>query len=175
METHYINLPFTAADIIKCHAGDLIYLSGKIIGARDAAHKRLHASYQAGNPDFDINSQVIYYVGPTPAFGEYPIGSAGPTTSARMDTFTPLLMEHGLRITIGKGERSQEIRDNLEKYQGLYLVATGGVGALLSQCILDQQVLLYDDLGPESLKELTVKDFPVFVGYDCHGNDIFQN
>lgn len=175
MNTHYITLPFTTEDIKACKAGDLVYISGEIIGARDAAHKRLYNSYLENKPDFDVYNQVIYYVGPTPAFGNHQIGSAGPTTSARMDQFTPLLMDHGLKVTIGKGERSPEVIQSIIDNQGLYLVAIGGTGAVISQSISSYHEVLYPELGPESLKKIVAKDMMTFVAYDSYGNDIFQN
>lgn len=174
MNTHYITLPFTQKQIASVTSGDLIYLSGYIYTARDAAHNRLHKSLLAGNCDLDIAGQVIYYVGPTPAFDDFIIGSAGPTTSARMDRYTPELMDAGLVATIGKGDRSQSVIDACVRNQGLYLVTTGGVGALLSNQITEYKEIMYQDLGPESIKRLKLDNFPVYVAYDTNGNDIFK-
>lgn len=174
MKTYHITLPFTDEERSVVRSGDLIYLSGYIYTARDAAHVRLHTSVKSGKPDLDLKNQVIYYVGPTPAFDEHIIGSCGPTTSSRMDCYTPDLMNVGLVATIGKGERADEIKEACIKSKGLYLVTTGGVGALLSSQITEYQEVLYEDLGAESIKRLKLDNFPVFVAYDTIGNDIFQ-
>ncbi len=172
MKKYNIELPFKQEDIKKVRAGDLLYLTGTVYTARDAAHKRLVENLE--NLPIDIENQVIYYVGPTPKFGDLPIGSAGPTTSARMDRFTPLLMQHGLKATIGKGDRDISVLNACVENQGLYLVTTGGVGALLSKCITKCDEIVYQDLGPESIKKLEITDFPVYVGYDVYGNDIYN-
>ncbi len=174
MKTHYVTLPFKPELMDEYKSGDLIYLSGYIYTARDAAHVRIHQSLLAGKCDLDLKDQVIYYVGPTPAFDDFIIGSAGPTTSVRMDKFTPDLMDAGLVATIGKGDRDQTIIDSCKKNKGLYLVTTGGVGALLSNQIVEYQEIMYQDLGPESVKRLKLQDFPVYVAYDIEGNDIFN-
>lgn len=175
MKTYKINLPFTDEQLNDIRSGDLLYLSGDIFTARDAAHVRLYKSLQAGKCDLDLNGQIIYYVGPTPAFDDHIIGSSGPTTSSRLDKYTPALMEAGLVATIGKGNRDDSIIESCKINNGLYLVATGGVGALLSKNIIGYQEVMYEDLGPESIKRLTLKDFPVYVAYDTKGNDIFQH
>lgn len=174
MNTYYITLPFDREQIKSFKSGDLLYLSGYIYTARDAAHVRLHNSLLAGKCDLDLTDQVIYYVGPTPAFDDHVIGSAGPTTSTRMDRYTPDLMAAGLVATIGKGDRDPSIIEACKSNNGLYLVTTGGVGALLSNQIVEYQEIMYQDLGPESLKRLKLKDFPVFIAYDPEGNDIFN-
>lgn len=175
MNTFNITLPFTEQDISAVKSGDLIYLSGYIYTARDAAHNRLYKTLLAGDCDLDLKEQVIYYVGPTPAFDEFIVGSAGPTTAGRMDRYTPAMMDAGLRATIGKGDRDQSIIDACVRNKGLYLVATGGVGALLSNQIIEYQEIMYQDLGPESVKRLKLENFPVYVAYDIYGNDIFKN
>ncbi len=172
MKTYNIQLPFSEKDLATIKAGDLLYLTGTVFTARDAAHKRM-----LGNMDklpFDLQDQVIYYVGPTPTFADHPIGSAGPTTSARMDRFTPTLMRSGLRATIGKGDRDPSIKEVCHETNGLYLVTTGGVGALLSKCITKCEEIAYLDLGPESIKKLEICEFPVYVAYDTNLNDIFE-
>ncbi len=174
MNTHYVTLPFNREEMEIFKSGDLIYLSGYIYTARDAAHVRIHQSLIEGNCDLDLKDQVIYYVGPTPAFDDFIIGSAGPTTSVRMDKFTPDLMDAGLTATIGKGDRDQSIIDACIRNKGLYLVSTGGVGALLSNQITEYDELMYEDLGPESVKRLKLEEFPVYVAYDVLGNDIFN-
>ncbi len=174
MNTHYVTLPFDRNTIDQYKSGDLIYLTGYIYTARDAAHVRIHNSLLAGNCDLDLKDQVIYYVGPTPAFGDFVIGSAGPTTSVRMDRFTPDLMDAGLVATIGKGDRDNSIIESCKKNKALYLVSTGGVGALLSNQITEYEEIMYEDLGPESVKRLKLNNFPVYVAYDSFGNDIFN-
>ncbi len=172
MKTHYIKLPFTNDNLEELKSGDLVYLSGTVYTARDAAHRRMVENID--DLPIEIDNQVIYYVGPTPQFDDLVIGSAGPTTSARMDKFTPTLMNRGLKATIGKGDRSKEIIETCRDTKGLYLVTTGGVGALLSKCITSCEEIAYFDLGPESIKKLEVSNFPVYVAYDIHGNDIFN-
>lgn len=174
MNTYYIDLPFTTSDKSKLNSGDLIYLSGDIYTARDAAHVRLLNSLEAGKCDLELENQVIYYVGPTPSFGDNIVGSAGPTTSSRMDRYTPKLMDAGLVATIGKGDRDSSIIDACKRNKGLYLVSTGGVGALLSNQIIEYEEIMYADLGPESVKRLKLDKFPVYVAYDVNGNDIFK-
>ncbi len=172
MNTYKIKLPFSDDDLAMVKAGDMLLLTGRVYTARDAAHKRLMENIE--NLPIDIKNQVIYYVGPTPKFGDLPIGSAGPTTSARMDCFTPELMKRGLKATIGKGDRDSTVLNACVRNQGLYLVTTGGVGALLSKCITSCEEVTYADLGPESIKLLEIKDFPVYVAYDINGNDIYN-
>ncbi len=174
MKTHYINLPFSNEDLEKVESGNLLYLSGTVYTARDAAHKRMVEEMGTNELALELNNQVIYYVGPTPKFGDLVVGSAGPTTSARMDRFTPTLMNAGVKATIGKGDRDESVKLACQETKGLYLVTTGGVGALLSNCITELEEIMYLDLGPESIKRLKVKDFPVYVAYDIHGNDIFE-
>lgn len=175
MEIYEAILPFTEVDIKKFRSGDMLYLSGYIYTARDAAHMRIHDSLCNGDLSLHLDNEVIYYVGPTPAFGDFIVGSSGPTTSTRMDRYTPDLMDAGLRATIGKGEREREIIDACVRNQGLYLVTTGGVGALLSEKIIEYQEVMYEDLGPESVKRLKLDKFPVYVAYDIYGNDIFKD
>ncbi len=174
MNTYNVTLPFTDEFIETVKSGDLIYLNGYIYTARDAAHNRLHQTLLDGSCDLDLAGQVIYYVGPTPAFDDFIVGSAGPTTSSRMDRYTPDMMDAGLRATIGKGDRDQSIIDACTRNKGLYLVTTGGVGALLSNQIVEYEEIMYQDLGPESVKRLKLDNFPVFVAYDSNGNDIFK-
>ncbi len=174
MNTHYITLPFSEQELENVKSGDLIYLSGYIYTARDAAHARLIKNQKKGNFDINLSGEVVYYVGPTPSFDDHIVGSAGPTTSSRMDRFTPQLMDAGLVGTIGKGNRSQDIVESCKKNKGLYLVTTGGVGALLSNQIVSYEEIMYKDLGVESIKRLKIEDFPVYVAYDIYGNDIFK-
>ncbi|HOK23217.1 MAG TPA: FumA C-terminus/TtdB family hydratase beta subunit [Candidatus Hydrothermia bacterium] len=174
---HYdLRVPFVEKGIVEAlKAGDKISLTGTIYTARDAAHKRIKQELEEGSFHyFPLTGAVIYYCGPTPAPPGRVIGSAGPTTSYRMDPYVSLLVQHGVKGFIGKGKRSQEVKEVLKTHGGVYLIATGGAGALLSTRILSAKVIAYPDLGPEAIFEFYVKDFPVIVGIDTHGNDIYE-
>ena len=174
MAEHHLTTPLSDADVEKLKTGDVVFISGHIYTARDAAHKRLVETLDAGKPlPFDLKGALIYYVGPSPAPPGRPIGAAGPTTSYRMDTFAPRLHSLGLKGSIGKGKRNDAVKDALRTYKAVYLGATGGAGALLSQRITDAKVIAYEDLGPEAIRELTVKDFPLLVINDCHGGELY--
>lgn len=174
MAEHHLTTPITDADVEKLKTGDVVFITGHIYTARDAAHKRLVETLDAGKSlPFDLRGALIYYVGPSPAPPGRPIGSAGPTTSYRMDTYAPRLHSLGLKGTIGKGKRSDEVKAALAEHKAVYLGATGGAGALLSQRITDAKVIAYEDLGPEAIRELTVKDFPLLVINDCHGGELY--
>lgn len=159
----------------KCvFAGEQIFLDGVIYTARDAAHKRILSAIHSGAPlPFPLAHTAIYYAGPTPAKNGYPIGSCGPTTSCRMDPYMETLTALGLRCTIGKGDRAPEVYRALQQHGGVYLCAIGGAGALAAQSVTDMQVIAYEDLGCESVKKLTVRHFPLFVGIDAEGHSIF--
>ncbi len=172
-----INLetPLGLEDLLELKAGYEASLNGTIFTARDAAHARLMKLIKEGkNLPFDIEGQIIYYVGPTPAQPGKVIGSAGPTTSYRMDRYTPQLLKRGLRGVIGKGKRSDDVRQAFSTFQAIYFIAVGGAGALLSSHITAAEVVAYPELGPEAIYKLVVKDFPVLVGYDCWGGDIYE-
>ncbi|MEA3431332.1 MAG: Fe-S-containing hydro-lyase [candidate division WOR-3 bacterium] len=170
-----LQTPLSDEDIEKLHIGDTILLSGVIYTARDAAHKRLVDLIKESKPlPIDIKGGVIYYVGPAPAKPGYAIGPAGPTTSYRMDPYTPILHEHGLKATIGKGNRGAEVVDALKKYKAAYLAATGGVAALIAKSIKKAEIVAYEDLGAEAIRRLEVCDFPCIVANDCYGGDLFQ-
>ena len=155
-------------------AGDRVFLSGEIYTARDAAHKRIFDDIKNGKPlPFDINGSIIYYAGPTPAPNGLPIGSCGPTTSARMDVYTPKLLDMGLVATIGKGERNQAVIDSMIKNGAVYFCAIGGAGALCCKHIKKCEIVAYDDLGCESVKRLVFDNFPLTVGIDSSGKSIF--
>jgi fumarate hydratase subunit beta len=174
MAEHRLTTPLTDADIEKLTSGDVVTITGTIYTGRDAAHKRLVDALDKGEKlPFDLKGALIYYVGPSPAPPGRPIGSAGPTTSYRMDTYAPRLHSLGLKGTIGKGKRSDAVKEAMQKYKAAYFGATGGAGALLSQCITAAKVIAYDDLGPEAIRELTVKDFPLLVINDCHGGELY--
>ena len=173
-ETIKLVTPLKDEDILKLKTGDKVLLSGKIYTARDAAHKRLLADIEAGEkPPFELQGAVIYYVGPSPAPPGRPIGSAGPTTSYRMDTYAPRLHAMGVKASIGKGKRGDAVRDALKEHRGVYFGATGGAGALLSQRITSARVLAYEDLGPEAIRELEVEDFPLLVVNDAFGGELY--
>ncbi|MEG6505582.1 Fe-S-containing hydro-lyase [Nitratidesulfovibrio sp. 1201_IL3209] len=174
MATHHLTTPLTDEAVAQLRSGDVVFLSGTIYTARDAAHRRLAEALDRGEDlPFDLRGAVIYYVGPSPAPPGRPIGSAGPTTSYRMDSYAPRLHALGLKATIGKGCRNTEVRDALKQHTAVYLGGTGGAGALLSQCITAAAVIAYDDLGPEAIRELTVKDFPLLVINDCVGGELY--
>ncbi len=174
-KTHKMKTPLTDSDTEKVRIGDKIFLSGIIYTARDAAHKRLVELIDSGKePPIDIGGQIIYYVGPSPPKPGQAIGSAGPTTSYRMDPYAPKLIALGLKAMIGKGKRSQEVIEALIRHKALYLGATGGAAALLSKRIVKAEVVAYEDLGTEAIRRLEVEDFPVVVINDIHGNDLYQ-
>jgi len=159
----------------KLHVGEKILLSGYVYTARDAAHKRIFALLKSGGSlPFDLKHAVIYYAGPTPSPPGKPIGACGPTTSSRMDSYAPEMLDLGLTAMIGKGERSQAVRDAIVRNHGVYLCAVGGAGALAARCIKSLEVIAFDDLGCESVKKLYFEDFPLIVANDAHGGDIFS-
>lgn len=170
-----LKTPLTEADVEKLKAGDKVFITGVIYTGRDAAHKRLFDLLKEGKAlPVDLKGQVIYYVGPAPAKPGQPIGSAGPTTSGRMDAYSPKLMEIGLKGMIGKGMRKKEVVEAMKKYKAIYFAATGGAGALLAKAIKKAYVVAYEDLGPEAITRLEVEDFPVIVVNDTKGNDLYQ-
>ena len=166
--------PLTEADVHLLKAGDEVSIPGVIYTARDMAHKRLCEAVEAGRQrPFELEGAIIYFVGPSPARPGQVIGAAGPTTSSRMDAFSPKLIGNGLRAMIGKGYRSDEVRDSLKKYGAVHLTTIGGAGALLSQHIIAAEVIGYEDLGTEAIRKLQVVDFPAIVGYDAAGNSVY--
>jgi fumarate hydratase subunit beta len=168
--------PLTDETIEQLHAGDKVTITGVIYVGRDAAHKRLVAALDAGEPlPFDIQGQIIYYMGPSPAKPGAPIGSAGPTTSGRMDPYAPRLMAVGLRGMIGKGNRSVPVREAMRVHKAVYLGAIGGAGALIAKSIKKAEVIAYDDLGAEALRRLEVEDFPAIVINDIYGGDAYED
>ena len=171
----YINAPLSAETIKDLHAGDVVRISGSIYTARDAAHKRLYEALQRGEKlPLDLTNNVIYYVGPTPAKPGEVVGSAGPTTSGRMDKYTPTMIEQGMRGMIGKGLRSQEVIDACKKYGAVYFVAVGGAAAVITQSIKSETMIAYEDLGPEAIRKYEVEDFPAIVCIDSEGNDFYK-
>ena len=170
-----ITTPITEEITKDLKAGDYVYITGTIYVARDAAHKRMYEALQNGEAlPFDIEGNVIYYMGPSPAREGRPIGSAGPTTASRMDKYTPALLELGMRGMIGKGRRTEAVRESMMKNQAVYFAAVGGAGALLSKSILQAEVIAYEDLGTEAIRKLEIKDFPVIVVMDCEGNNLYD-
>lgn len=169
-----LTTPFKNEDVEKLRIGDRVLLSGVIYTARDAAHKRLVQLLHSGEPlPFDLQGQVIYYVGPSPAKPGKPIGAAGPTTSYRMDAYAPELIANGLKGMVGKGARNQAVRDAMQKHKAVYFAAIGGAGALIARSILSAEVIAYPELGPEAIRRLEVKDFPVIVANDVVGGDLY--
>ena len=170
-----LTAPLDMETVKGLHAGDEVLLSGMVYTARDAAHLRMKAAIEAGEPlPFDLKGQIIYYAGPTPTPQGKPVGAIGPTTSTRMDSTTPLLLAHGLRGMIGKGGRSQAVLDAMQTYPSVYFAAVGGAAALMAACVKECQVVAYEDLGPESIKRLVLEDLPLWVAADCRGNDYYQ-
>lgn len=171
----YINTPITKELTSELHAGDYVYISGKIYVARDAAHKRMMEALDRGEElPIDIKDATIYYMGPSPAREGRPIGSAGPTTASRMDKYAPRLMDLGQKAMIGKGKRTKEVIDAIIRNEGVYFAAVGGAGALLSKCIKKSTLVCYEDLGAEAILELEVEDFPVVVVIDKKGNNLYE-
>jgi len=171
----YISMPMSPEEIQNLRAGDYVYLSGTLYTARDAAHKRMYDALQEGGAlPVDMKDVLIYYMGPSPAREGRAIGSAGPTTSSRMDKYAPTLLDLGLGGMIGKGKRSQEVKEAIVRNQAVYFAAVGGAGALLSRSIIASEVVAYDDLGTEAIRKLEVKDFPVIVVIDSCGNDLYE-
>ncbi len=172
----YINTPIDDETAKALKAGDYVYISGVIYTARDAAHKRMYEALNEGRElPISMENNVIYYMGPSPAREGRPIGSAGPTTSSRMDKYTPSLLDLGLKGMIGKGKRNKEVHEAIIRNNAVYFAAVGGAGALLSKCIISSEVIAYDDLGTEAIRMLEVKDLPVIVVIDSEGNDLYES
>jgi fumarate hydratase subunit beta len=170
-----LTTPLSTEDVENIHTGDRVLLNGVLLTGRDAAHKRLFELIREGKKlPIDIKGQVIYYVGPTPAKPGKPIGSAGPTTSYRMDLYSPKLIELGLKGMIGKGNRSNAVIEAMKRFKAVYFGATGGAGALIAKRIKKAEIVAYPDLGPEAIRILEVEDFPVIVINDTKGNDLYK-
>lgn len=170
-----ITTPLTLEQVKDLKCGDSVLISGVIYTARDAAHKRLvELAAEGKDMPFDVRDSVIYFVGPAPAKGDQVIGSAGPTTSYRMDPYSPTMIRLGQRGMIGKGKRSPEVVAAMKEYGAVYFGAIGGAGALLSRCIKKAEVIAYEDLGAEALRRLEVEDLPAFVIIDCEGNNLYE-
>jgi len=174
METRKIKTPLTEKVITSLHAGDMVLLSGEVYTARDAAHRRLYDALIKGKKlPVDLTQTVLFYAGPSPTPPKKVIGSIGPTTSYRMDAFTPKLLEAGLRAMIGKGNRSPEVVEAIKNYKAVYFGAIGGIAALMSQCVKKVEMIAYEDLGPEAIRKLTIVDLPLVVINDSQGNDLY--
>lgn len=170
-----IKIPEDIESFNQLKSGDYVYLTGIIYTGRDAAHKRMYEAILEGKElPIDLKNQIIYYLGPTPARDGQVIGSAGPTTSSRMDKYTPTMLELGLKGMIGKGKRSKEVIDSMIKNQSVYFAAVGGAGALLSKCIKEAEVVAYEDLGTEAIRKLRVENFPAIVVIDSEGNNLYE-
>jgi len=170
-----VSLPLTEETILSLNAGDLVGLNGYLYTGRDQTHRRFEALLDAGEPlPVDLAGELLYYVGPTPAQPGQVIGAAGPTTSYRMDKYTPRLMDLGLTATMGKGMRGKEVCEAIARHKGLYLVAFGGAGAYLSKCIVEAEVIAFEDAGPEALFRFKVENFPAVVVNDAHGENYYE-
>lgn len=170
-----ITIPLTKESAKELKAGDLVYLTGTMYTARDAAHKRMNEALDEGSAlPIDIEGAVIYYMGPSPAREGRVIGSAGPTTSGRMDKYAPRLLDLGLRAMVGKGKRTDTVKEAIKRNGAVYFAAVGGAGALLSKCIKSSEVVAYDDLGTEAIRKLYVEDFPAIVVFDSEGTDLYK-
>ena len=176
MENIHLDLPLDEKTVRSLRAGDAVTLSGSILTGRDAAHKRLIDLIEQGKElPVDLNGQVIYYVGPAPASPGHAVGSAGPTTSYRMDAYTPKLLDLGLRAMIGKGLRNDEVIESMKKNGAVYFGAVGGAAALISRSIIKSEVIAYPELGAEAIHRFTIKDFPVIVVIDSLGNNLYES
>lgn len=170
-----VTAPISREAAAELNAGDMVYISGTIYTARDAAHKRMDEALTAGETlPLDVKGNIIYYMGPSPAREGRPIGSAGPTTASRMDKYAPRLLDMGLGGMVGKGKRSQEVIDAIVRNGSVYFAAIGGAGALLSKAIVASEVIAYDDLGTEAIRKLTVERFPAIVVIDSKGNNLYE-
>ena len=170
-----ISAPISDEDAKSLHSGDYVYITGTIYTARDAAHKRMYESLEKGDKlPIEMDNNIIYYMGPSPAREGRPIGSAGPTTASRMDKYAPKLLDLGLKGMIGKGKRSKEVIDAIIRNNAVYFAAVGGAGAILSKCIKKSEVVAYDDLGTEAIRKLYVEDFPCIVVIDSNGNNLYE-
>ena len=171
----YINTPIDDKIVSELKAGDYVYLTGTVYTARDAAHKRLYEALQRGEDiPLELQNNIIYYLGPSPAREGQVIGSAGPTTSSRMDKYTPLLLEKGLKGMIGNGKRSDEVIESMHKNHAVYFAAIGGAGALLSKCIKKSEVIAYEDLGTEAIRKLEVENLPIIVVIDDEKTNLYN-
>lgn len=176
MTCHTITAPVSEAELSELRAGDKVFLSGTVYSARDQAHRRLAEAVAEGAAlPFDLKGSAIYYVGPTPEKPGSVTGSAGPTTSGRMDSYSPLLLDLGNRIMIGKGKRNSAVKEAIVRNGAVYLAAAGGAGALIAECITASEIIAWPDLGCEAVRKMTVRDLPLMVVIDCLGNDLYES
>ena len=175
MDAIKLSLPLDKKELATLHVGDMVKLTGPMLVFRDAGHKRLFESIKAGNQAFEYKGETIYFMGPCPAKEGEVIGSAGPTTSCRMDKYTPFMLDNGLAGQIGKGKRSQDCIDAFKRNGCVYFAAIGGAGAIYQKCIKSARVLTFDDLGPEAIRRIEVEDFPVVVAIDSFGETIYKD
>lgn len=175
MSEKQISAPISEKEVCQLKSGEMVYITGTIYTARDAAHKRLYESLLEGKEiPMELKDNIIYYLGPSPAREGQVIGSAGPTTSSRMDKYTPLLLENGLRGMIGKGKRSPQVIDSMKENKAVYFAAIGGAGALLSKCIKKSEIIAYEDLGTEAIRKLQVENLPAIVVIDSDGTNLYE-
>ena len=176
MKTFNLTTPFDNTTIEQLSAGDKVFISGHIFTARDAAHKRwCEAINNKKTLHYSLDGEIIYFAGPAPAKPNQPIGSVGPTTSYRMDDYSPIVIEHlGIKGMIGKGPRSREVVEAMKQFKCVYFAAIGGLGAMLANCVTECEIIDFQDLGPEAVRKLTVKNFPAIVAIDINGNDMFE-
>ena len=171
-----LTVPVSDETIQSLAIGDMVYITGTIYTARDAAHKKLAELIETGKKlPFEFDGQIVFYAGPAPAKPGTPIGSVGPTTAGRMDLYAPLLISKGLKLMIGKGLRSREVVDAIVKYQGLYLAATGGIAALMAKCVTSAKLIAFEELGTEAVRELTVEKLPVITAIDSRGRNLYES
>jgi len=171
-----LHVPVDPSEVMQLRAGDIVYLTGTLITGRDAAHKRLIQLIEGRKPlPIDLQNQAIYYVGPCPAKPGQIIGSCGPTTSGRMDSYTPPLLDLGLKVMVGKGQRSEAVIEAIRRNKAAYLAAVGGAGALISKSIKKAEIIAFEDLGTEAIYQLEVENFPAIVAIDTHGNDLYKD
>lgn len=175
MNEKRLTMPFDRAELASLRAGDGVLLSGSMLVFRDAGHKRLFESIAKGKPDFGYEGETVYFMGPCPAVKGQIMGSCGPTTSCRMDKYTPYMFDHGLAAQIGKGKRSAECIEAIKRNKGVYFAAIGGAGALYSGTVTAVEEVCYHDLGTEAVRRITVKDFPAIVATDSQGNSIYRD
>lgn len=174
-ERRIIHTPLDDETIRSLKTGDMVYITGTIYTARDAAHKRLCEMIERGEKlPFDFKGQIVYYAGPTPAKPGKPIGSVGPTTAGRMDAYSPILIRHGLKAMIGKGSRNQEVMDIIKAETGVFFAAIGGAAAVMARAVDSAEVIAFPELGTEAIRKLHVREFPAIVAVDCYGNDIYK-
>lgn len=176
MEKKILETPFSDEELLSLRAGDMLYITGTVYTARDAAHKRLVEGLDAGKPlPFDVAGTAVYYAGPCPAKPGQAVGSVGPTTSGRMDAYSPRLIREGLKVMIGKGLRNKEVVDAMVECGGVYMAAIGGAAALMAKCVKEVEIIAFDELGCEAVRRMRVEELPVIVAIDSQGNNMYES